>query len=243
MAALLEKIQASFKSDKNGASPKVPSEEEVQDLKERYKKAGQDHVFAFYDDLSTPEKATLYEQLSGFDPARITELAKTALDPPKEEGKAEPVVEPLPSEACASILDSPKDAIEDYTNKGLKLISENKVGIVLLAGGQGTRLGSSAPKGCYDIGLPSQKSLFQLQAERILKLQQLAQKQFGKSEGDVVVPWYVMTSGPTRQPTEEFFEKNGYFGLKKENLIVFEQGILPCIANDGKILLESKSKV
>jgi UDP-N-acetylglucosamine/UDP-N-acetylgalactosamine diphosphorylase len=80
-----------------------------------------------------------------------------------------------------------------------------------------------------------------MQAERIFKVQQLAAKAHGKA--DSVIPWYVMTSGPTRGPTEKFFEENSYFGLKKENVFVFEQGVLPCISNDGKIILEAKSKV
>ena len=99
---------------------------------------------------------------------------------------------------------------------GYKMMSEGKLGILLLAGGQGTRLGSSAPKGCYDIGLPSQKSLFQLQAERIAKAQALAAKATGKS----VKPlrWYIMTSHATDAPTKAFFKQNNYFGLSSRQV-------------------------
>jgi UDP-N-acetylglucosamine/UDP-N-acetylgalactosamine diphosphorylase len=221
---------------------KEPTESQVLELKEKYKKANQEQVFAFYDVLSVTEKAALYEQLSSFDPDYINKITERALHPPKtEDSGKESGLQPLPDSATASILDSKADDIETWYESGLDLIAENKVGVVLMAGGQGTRLGSTAPKGCFDIGLPSSKSLFQIQGERILKVQRLAKKKAGK--GEVVVPWYVMTSGPTRGPTEKYFEENNYFGLEKENVMIFEQGVLPCISNDGKILLESKSKV
>ncbi|TFY73642.1 hypothetical protein EWM64_g10372 [Hericium alpestre] len=130
-----------------------------------------------------------------------------------------------------------------------------------MAGGQGSRLGSSAPKGCYDIGLPSHKSLFQLQAERIARLQEVAEKEAGKPAGSVVVPWYIMTSGPTRKETEAFFNKSKFFGLNPKNVTFFDQGepgratadglsltanragTLPCLTMDGKVLLDSTSRV
>ena len=197
---------------------------------------------AFYDDLTIAEKASLYERLASIDPNYINEITKRALHPPKTSNEHEETkLEPLPESAIASILDSKPDDINTWYESGLDLVAESQVAVVLMAGGQGTRLGSSAPKGCFNIGLPSEKSLFQIQAERIWKVQKLAEKKSGKR--NIVVPWYVMTSGPTRKPTEQFFEDHQNFGLGKDDVIIFEQGVLPCISNDGKILLESKSKV
>jgi UDP-N-acetylglucosamine/UDP-N-acetylgalactosamine diphosphorylase len=219
-----------------------PTTEQLDLLKEKYKSVGQDHVFAFYDSLSTAEKIGLYEQLSNIKPGYINQIAEEALNPPATKELSKVSLEPLPESTTASILDSKQEDLEKWHNSGLDLIAENKVAVVLMAGGQGTRLGSTDPKGCFNIGLPTGKTLFQIQAERIWKIQQLASKKHQK-EGNVVVPWYVMTSGPTRGPTEGFFKKHNYFGLEKDNVFIFEQGVLPCISNEGKILMESKSKV
>jgi len=224
------------------AAPQPPSESELKEVRDKYEKAGQGQVFAFYDDLKLAEQATLFQQLQPIDPEHINKITDRALNPPKSESEdAKPKLEPLPESATTSTISSEGDDLDKWYKSGLELIAANQVGVVLMAGGQGTRLGSSAPKGCYDIGLPSKKSLFQLQAERILKLQHLAEKKHGKQE--VVIPWYIMTSGPTRKPTEQFFDDNKYFGLNRNNVIFFEQGVLPCITMDGKILLETKSKV
>ena len=222
-------------SSKQQPSSTPPSDADLAALKEKYSKAEQDQVFTFYDSLSPAEQAAFYDQLSDIDPSHINTITDRALNPPKKDDSAADTLEPLPDSATASILDSDKADIEKWYKSGLELIGQGKVAVVLMAGGQGTRLGSSAPKGCFDIGLPSHKSLFQIQAERIRKAEKLA--------GKGTIPWYVMTSGPTRGPTEKFFEEHSYFGLSKDNVKIFEQGVLPCISNDGKILLESKGKV
>ena len=239
--SLLEKLNVS-PSKQNGVPLREPSAEELKALQEKYTKADQAQVFAFYDELDTAGKASLYEQLSSINPDNINAITKKALQPPASSDKdGTTKLEPLPESAVASILDSQPDDIKSWYSSGLDLIAEGKVAVVLMAGGQGTRLGSSAPKGCFNIGLPSGKSLFQVQAERIYKIQQLAEKKQGKK--NVVIPWYVMTSGPTRGPTEKYFQEHDYFGLGKDDVVIFEQGVLPCVSNDGKILLESKAKV
>ena len=241
--SLLEKLNLTSSDQKDNIQE--PSEDDVNNIREKYEKAGQEHVFALYDELDTADKAALFEQLQSFDPDRINVLADKALHPPKSSDEVKPKVEPLPESATASLLDLDVEEIQKWYRTGLGLIAQNKVAVVLMAGGQGTRLGSSEPKGCFDIGLPSHKSLFQLQAERIWKVQELARKYTGESSSDITiaVPWYIMTSGPTRARTQNYFEEHDYFGLPKENVVIFEQGVLPCISNEGKIIMESKSKV
>lgn len=239
---LLGKLNLTSGEEKKKPSLQAPNEQEVNSLRDKYNQANQGHVFKFYDELDADGKASLYNQLFEIDPHRINVLADKALHPQNSEDEKEPEIEPLPSAATASLLDSTQEQRDEWYTAGLALIADNKVGVILMAGGQGTRLGSSDPKGCFDIGLPSSKSLFQMQAERIYKVQQLAKKQGGAEESPVV-PWYVMTSGPTRGPTEKYFQEHNYFGLPAEQVLIFEQGVLPCISNEGKILMESKGKV
>lgn len=241
MNRILENLHLTT-SKEGGVPPREPHEQDLKNLRELYEKDGQEQVFAFFDELDVASKAALFHQLSSIDPDYVNEISHKALHPPqKSTDDDETILEPLPEFATASILESKSEDIDSWYSSGLDLVAEGKVAVVLMAGGQGTRLGSSAPKGCYDIGLPSKKSLFQIQAERIWKVQQLAEKKHRKR--NVVIPWYIMTSGPTRGPTEKFFQEHDYFGLRKDDVKIFEQGVLPCISNEGKILLEAKAKV
>lgn len=101
-------------------------------------------------------------------------------------------------------------------------------------------MGFAHPKGMYNVGLQSGKTLFRIQAERILKLEELAFEASG-CKGNIT--WYIMTSEHTIQPTYDYFVANNYFGLKKENVILFEQGSLPCFEHDGKIILDQKHRI
>lgn len=91
----------------------------------------------------------------------------------------------------------------------------------------------------FNVNLRSGKTLFQLQAERLRKLQTLASTD-GKN---AKIYWFIMTSGPTREVTIQYFEDNKFFGLDKNQLIFFDQGTLPAFTLDGKIILSSKHQI
>ncbi|TFY71335.1 hypothetical protein EVG20_g1681 [Dentipellis fragilis] len=214
-------------------------------LRKRYEEAGQGHVFQFFPQLPDAERAALTQQLEALDIARVNRIYKKAVSSEQEAASGSSTraeIVPLPEDASDSAIGHPEKEVE-WRKVGLDAVGRGQVAILLMAGGQGTRLGSSAPKGCYDIGLPSHKSLFQLQAERIARLQTVAEQETGKPAGSVIVPWYIMTSGPTRKETEAFFNKNAFFGLNPKNVIFFNQGTLPCMTMDGKVLLDTPSHV
>ncbi|KAI8321041.1 nucleotide-diphospho-sugar transferase [Martensiomyces pterosporus] len=210
-------------------------------LKKRYADASQAHVFKFFDDLEDEAATALFEQLSSIDIERCNEFFdRTVRNPAPLEDSVQ--LEPLASDSFASTLDSAQaDANAEWRAEGIRLIRENKVAVILLAGGQGTRLGSSAPKGCYDIGLPSGKCLFEIQAERIRRLQEIASDK--DSATKAIIPWLVMTSGPTSAATQKKFADEDYFGLNPNDVFFFNQGVLPCFDFDGKIMLEQPGKV
>lgn len=216
----------------------------IDTLRKRYEAAGQDHLFTFWSQLSPVEQDALITQLDALDIERVNRIYNKAVGSetgPLSSTSISASIKPLPKGASESVGTPDKDG--EWRRIGLEAVARGEVGVLLMAGGQGTRLGSSAPKGCYDIGLPSHKSLFQYQAERIARLQTVAEQEIGNPAGSVAIPWYIMTSGPTRRETESFFVSNAYFGLNPKNVILFEQGTLPCLTDDGRVLLESPYRV
>ncbi|KAF8317532.1 UDP-N-acetylglucosamine diphosphorylase [Cantharellus anzutake] len=213
-------------------------------LKERYLAANQSHVFTYWDRLNEKERDELLHNLNKIDIERANRIFAKSTHPTSESGNGQPSIEPFPDDSFDTTIGEESVAnVESWRKIGLDAIGAGKVGALLMAGGQGTRLGNSDPKGCYDIGLPSHKPLFQIQAERILRLQTLAERELGKPVGSVIVPWYVMTSRPTRPATVAFFEKHQYFGLSRSNVIFFEQGTLPCFSPDGKVIMASPTEI
>lgn len=100
--------------------------------------------------------------------------------------------------------------------------------------------------------LLSGKTLFQLHAERIVKLQQLVEEGDGgtiegftqlTSPAKVKIPWYIMLSDSVHAKTVDFFTSHKYFGLDPEQIVFFDQSDFPCLTPEGKIIMESSSKV
>jgi len=217
------------------------SEFDLNSLTQRLAEYNQEHLVRFWNDLDDTERGQLYNELTNLDLGYITQCFKNCQE---ELTKASTVIddqlEPLPDSVLGSLVRTDVETLRKYEDIGLNLISRGQVAVLLLAGGQGTRLGVDYPKGMYDVGLPSRKTLYHLQAQRIARIQELAAKRTGRSG---VVPWYIMTSEQTREKTEQFFAQHKHFGLDASNIKFFEQSTMPCIDLNGRIMLETRSSI
>lgn len=206
-------------------------------LRSKYEAAGQGHVFNYWSKLTDDEKNSLLEQLDSIEVERIAVFLKAALADHASAGEAGNI-KPF-SKAVAIASDESTGKISKAKELGMQAIHDGKVGALVLAGGQGTRLGFSGPKGMYNIGLPSGRTLFQMVAERIRKLCQLASTE----DKTAKIPFYIMTSPINHNETIRFFRENSNFGLSNNDLHFFEQGMLPCLTDEGRIIMESSFKV
>mmetsp|Transcript_2585 Transcript_2585/g.5996 ORF Transcript_2585/g.5996 Transcript_2585/m.5996 type:complete len:482 (+) Transcript_2585:59-1504(+) len=216
------------------------------ELRKRYEAAGQGHVFKYLDAGKVPEeqKAAFLAQLTSLDLDFVTNSYRGAVEEVEQakkaaaEGRAQSDLEPPSSFGC--LEDTAPAQIAAWETEGLQAIGRGEVAACVLAGGQGTRLGFDGPKGCYDMKFESGKSLFQIYAERVRRVVALASQAGGTASR---VPLLVMTSPLNHKETVAFFEQNGHFGLPADDVWFFQQGTLPCMTPEGKLILESAGVV
>ena len=197
-------------------------EQELNEIKWKLKKYNQEHLLNEFEKLPENKQKELIKQIQEIDFELIENLYRNTI---KGVDLSNDKVEPI------EYLDKYKlnEKFKEYEAIGKKAISEGKLAAVTMAGGQGTRLGHDGPKGTYDIGLDSHKSLFELLSDSL------------KEEGNkhnIIIPWFIMTSRENNSATVDFFKQNNYFGYEKDKTIFFfEQGELPMVDTEGKILI------
>ena len=198
------------------------------EAKELLKKNNQEHLLLYYDKLDDEKKEALLDQILSINYNLAKELYEAAKRPVDFK---DVTVEPI------EYIDKSKMTVDEtkkFEEIGAEAIKANKYAVVTMAGGQGTRLGHTGPKGTFDMGLDSHKSIFELLCDTLKR---------ARDEFKVVVPWYIMTSRENNNETVAFFEKNNYFGYPREAIKFFIQGQLPMIGLDGKILLDENGLV
>ena len=213
-------------------------------VRARYEAAKQDHVLKYLDKLPQPSKDDLLRQLNDICVEEISGLLEAALAGGSDGSDHGHQAAITPFSKSVGQYTDPN--VESYYSLGVEAIGKGQVAALVLAGGQGTRLGFDGPKGMYNIGLPSGRTLFQLLCERLQRLETIAATTVatGDERGEkCTIPFYIMTSPINHQQTVEFFKNNSFFGLPESDVKFFQQGMLPCLTDDGKIIMEASSKV
>lgn len=186
--------------------------------------AGQEHLLQYYEEINEEQKKFLLRQIADLDLSLLELIQDGAKE--VEKGKLEPL--------GAVTLEEIAQKRDEYEKTGLEAIKACKVGAVLLAGGQGTRLGLDKPKGMLNVGVNKELYLFE---QLVNNLMQVVKK------ADAWVPLLVMTSEKNNEDTTKFFEENNYFGYNKDFVFFFVQEMAPSVSYDGKIYMEEKDKL
>ncbi|MFL5329697.1 MAG: UTP--glucose-1-phosphate uridylyltransferase [Gemmataceae bacterium] len=197
-----------------------------EDLVAKLKAHNQLHVLTAWDGLDNDARAALVAQIRSLDLDLLAKLYAnrdaTYTLPPGEQ------IIPLP--------DILPDAPDPEAKKlGEQALARGEVAVLLVAGGQGTRLGFDHPKGMFQVGPVTGKSLFQIHAEKVLAR--------SRRHGHVI-PFLVMTSDVTHEETVAFFEEHKHFGLPATEVFFFRQGTMPALdLATGKLLMDSPGRL
>lgn len=172
--------------------------------------------------LTTEQKKHLFSQLQNIDIPTL-HLQQQLIQIPQIKNRP---ITPFTNYSLAGNLDD--------KHSGQELIAKGKVGCLIVAGGQGTRLHIDGPKGKCQVTKIRKKSLFQLFAEKTLA----AGKQAGRA-----LPVAIMTSPLNHEETVAFFQENAFFGLNPDQLFFFQQETLPLLSQQGNLLFETKDSL
>ena len=193
------------------------------DAKEYLASIGQEHLLEYYDELSDSERSLLLSDIEKTDFSIVGNIKRHTA---AKRGKITPI-------DAISLKEIEKNRAE-YEAEGLRILAEGKVAAILLAGGQGTRLGFDKPKGMFNIGITRFLPIFALSMNNLKEVAERVNRYF---------PLFIMTSHLNNKDTVEFFAENNYFGYPKEKIYFFIQDEAPACSLDGKVYLDSKYRV
>ena len=197
---------------------------EPHDTMQILKKYNQEHLLNFFNELTNSEKEILLSQIHN---TNFDEINKLYIHSNLDDSISFDRISPIPFIEKEKLS---KEEIEHYFKIGNEAINREKLAVITLAGGQGTRLGYKGPKGSYEIDVPPKKSLFEFACDNLKKLLQ---------KTGVALRWYIMTSPTNDKATKDYFEAKNFFGYPKEKVKFFMQDTLPIIDINAKIILET----
>lgn len=196
-----------------------------EDVMTKIKEYNQEHILRFYDDLTDEQRRRFDKQVNELDFSYID-----VYNNKENNADEKSVYEPLD----ALKLDEIESNKEAYIKCGIEALKAYKVGAVLLAGGQGTRLGFDKPKGMFNIGETKDLYIFERIIVNLLDIVKIT---------GCAVPLFIMTSEKNDADTRQFFKEHNFFGYDKHFVHFFVQSMAPSVDFEGKLLMESKDKL